>query len=254
MMIRQLIFGLVGLCTISCASWIPERGSTSFLHNAGKMVLTKQGDTVELDDDCEVSVKWASLGKLDSTRALMAKGKSRSVRAKVVETNASWVLLESSSWQIRGDLPIEYLSAPDLLINLSKVSGSQGNTGPVVGIPVAQIKEIRLHRNVEVDEPSSMRESIIAGASGGFLFGISGMLGDSYGEWFPRVPVYGDSPSFVDFLVVGTVSAAVGAVALPVYRHWKSLQEQRRGRADDWRGWGQPLLIGQDEYTIEIKR
>ena len=79
-------------------------------------------------------------------------------------------------------------------------------------------------------------------------------VSDSYGEWFPRVPVYGDSPSFVDFLVVGTVSAAVGAVALPVYRHWKSLQEQRRGRADDWRGWGQPLLIGQDEYTIEIKR
>ena len=253
-MIRQLIFGLVGLCTISCASWITERGPTSFLHDSGRMLLTKQGDTVELDGDCEVSVKWASVGKLDSTRALIAEGKSRSVRATVVETNTSWVLLESSSWQTRGDLPLEYLNAPDLLINLSKVSGSQGNTRPVVGIPVAQIKEIRLHRNVEVDEPSSMRGSIIAGASGGFLFGISGMLGDSYGEWFPRVPVYDDSPSCVDFLVVGTVSAAVGAVALPVYRHWKSLQEQRHGRADDWRGWGQPLLIGQDEYTIEMKR
>ena len=32
------------------------------------MVLTKQGDRVELDDDCEVSVKWESVGKLDSTR------------------------------------------------------------------------------------------------------------------------------------------------------------------------------------------
>ena len=253
-MIRKSMFALVILCTISCAAWIPGRGSSSFLHDAGRMVLTKQGDRVELDDDCEVSVKWESVGKLDSTRALIAEGESRSVRATVVETNTYWVLLESSSWQTRGDLPLEYLNAPDLLINLSKVSGSQGNTRPVVGIPVAQIKEIRLHRKIEVDEPSSMRGSIIAGASGGFLFGISGMLGDSYGEWFPRVPVYDDSPSFMEFLVVGTVSAAVGAVALPVFRHWKSLQEQHRGRDDDWRGWGQPLLIGQDEYVIEVRR
>tara|TARA_Y100001934_G_C11850149_1_gene539169 strand:- start:23 stop:607 length:585 start_codon:yes stop_codon:yes gene_type:complete len=194
------------------------------------------------------------MAKLDSTRALIAEGNSRSVRATVFEANAFWVLLESSSWQTRSDLPTEYLNAPDLLINLKKVSGSQGNTRPVVGIPVSQIKEIRLHKNVEVDEPSSMRGSIIAGASGGFLFGISGMLGDSDGEWFPRVPVYDDSPSFVDFLVVGTASAAVGAVALPVYRHWKSQKEQRRGRADDWWGWGKPLLVGQDEYAIEIRR
>ena len=253
-MTRQLMFGLVGLFTVSCASWIPGRGSTSFLHDAGRMVLIKQGDTVELDGNCDVSVKWASVGKLDSTRALMAEGKSRSVRAMVVETNASWVLLESSTWQTRDDLPLEYLNAPDLLVNLKKVSGSQGNTRPVVGIPVSQIKEIRLHRNVEVDEPSSMRGSIIAGASGGFLLGISGMLGESYEQWFPPTPVYDDSPSFVNFLVVGTVSAAVGSVALPVYRHWKNLQEQRRGRADDWWGWGQPLLVGQDEYAIEIRK
>ena len=119
----------------------------------------------------------------------------------------------------REDLPLEYLNAPDLMINLKKLSGSKGNTRPVVGIPVAQIKEIRLHRIVDFDEPFSMKGSIIAGASGGFLFGISCMLGDSYGEWFPRVPVYDDSPSFMEFLIVGTVSAAVGAVALPVFRH-----------------------------------
>ena len=253
-MIRQTMFGLVILCTMGCASWIPGRGSTSFLHHAGKMVLTKQGDRVELDDDYEVSVKWESVGKLDSTRALIAEGKSRSVRATVVETNASWVLLESSSWQTREDLPLEYLSAPDLLINLKKLSGSQGHMRPTVGIPVAQIKEIRLHRIVDFDEPFSMKGSIIAGASGGFLFGVSATLGDSYGEWFPRVPVYDDSPSFMEFLIVGTVSAAVGAVALPVFRHWKSQQEQHRGGDDDWRGWGQPLLIGQDEYSIEIRR
>ncbi len=253
-MMRQLSIVLAVLCTMSCASWIPGRGSTSFLHDIGRIVLTKQGDIVEVDGNCEVSVKWASMAKLDSTRALIAEGNSWSVRATVVEANAFWVLLESSSWQTRSDLPTEYLNAPDLLINLKKVSGSQGNTRPVVGIPVSQIKEIRLHKNVEVDEPSSMRGSIIAGASGGFLFGISGMLGDSDGEWFPRVPVYDDSPSFVDFLVVGTASAAVGAVALPVYRHWKSQKEQRRGRADDWWGWGKPLLIGQDEYAIKIRR
>ncbi len=102
-----------------------------------------------------------------------------------------------------------------------------------------------------------MRGSVIAGASGGFLFGMSGMLGmlgDSDGEWFPRVPAYDDFPSFVDFLVVGTASAAVGTVALPVCRHWKSQKEQRRGRADDWWGWVKPLLVCQDEYAIEIRR
>ena len=253
-MMRQLSIVLAVLCTMSCASWIPGRGSTSFLHDIGRIVLTKQGDIVEVDGNCEVSVKWASMAKIDSTRALIAEGKSRSVRATVVETNASWVLLESSSWQTREDLPLEYLSAPDLLINLKKLSGSQGHMRPTVGIPVAQIKEIRLHRIVDFDEPFSMKGSIIAGASGGFLFGVSATLGDSYGEWFPRVPVYDDSPSFMEFLIVGTVSAAVGAVALPVFRHWKSQQEQHRGGDDDWRGWGQPLLIGQDEYSIEIRR
>ena len=248
------MFGLVVLCTVSCASWIPGRGSASFLHDAGRMFLTKQGDIVEVDGDCEVSVKWASVGKLDSTRALIAEGKSQSVIATVVETNASWVLLESSSWQTRGNLPTEYLNASDLLITLKKVSGSQGSVRPLVGIPVAQIEEIRLYKNAEVKEPPSMRESTIAGATGGFLLGVSGMLGEYYEQWFAPAPVYDDSPSFVDFLVIGTVSAAVGAVALPVYRNWKTLQEQRRGRADDWWGWGQPLLVGQDEYIIEIRR
>ena len=69
----------------------------------------------------------------------------------------------------------------------------------------------------------------------------------------PRVPVYDYSLSFVDFLVVTTISVAVESVALPVYRHWKSLQKQRRGRADDWRSWRQPLLVDQDEYAIEIR-
>ena len=253
-MIRQLMFGLVVLCTVSCASWIPGRGSASFLHDAGRMFLTKQGDIVEVDGDCEVSVKWASVGKFDSTRALIAEGKSRSVRATVVETNVSWVLLESSSWQTIGDLPPEYLNASDLFITLKKVSDFQGNMRPVVGIPVAQIKEIRLHRNAEVKELSSTRGSIIAGATGGFLFGVSSMLGEYYEQWFPSVPVYDDPPSFVECLVAGTVSAAVGAVALPVYRHWKNQQGERRGKADDWWGWGQPLLVGQDEYAIEMRR
>ena len=253
-MTRKLMFGLVGLFTVSCAAWVPGRGSASLLHGVGRMVLTKQGNVIEVDGDCEVSVKWANVGKLDSTRALIAEGKSQSVRATVVETNTSWLLIESSSWQTRGDLPTEYLNASDLLITLKKISGSQGSVRPIVGIPVAQIIEIRLHKNAEVKEPPSMRRSLIAGATGGFLLGVSGMLGEYHEQWFPSAPVYDDSPSFVDFLVIGTVSAAVGSVALPVYRHWKILQEQRRGRADDWWGWGQPLLVGQDEHAIEIRR
>ncbi len=106
-MIRQSMFGLITFFTISCASWIPGRGFTSLLHDVGRIVLTKQGDIVEVDGNCEVSVKWASMATLDSTRALIAEGNSRLVRATVFEANAFWVLLESSSWQTISDSPTE---------------------------------------------------------------------------------------------------------------------------------------------------
>ena len=217
-MVRSSIIALIALYTIGCASWIPGRSSKSFLHGSGVLLLSKEDDVVEVDSDYELSAKWLVAGRLDSTRALVS-GNSRPVRASVVEANTLWILLKSPSWKNRKDLPAEYLKSPDLYIILSRGTDRQ-TPQPLVGIPVAQIKEVSLYREargVEVGESPTVAGSIVAGACGGFLVGVSMVVGSYYEQGEEE-----DRPTAVDALVVGSIGAVVGAVGLPVYKKWKA--------------------------------
>jgi hypothetical protein len=248
-MLKTSIISLIALYTIGCASWIPGRSSKSFLHGSGVMLLSKEHDIVEVDSDYELSVKWLVAGRLDSTRALVS-GNSRPVRASVVEANTLWILLKSPSWKNRKDLPAEYLKSPDLYITLSRGTDRQ-TTQPVVGIPVAQIKKVSLYRGargVQVGESPTVAGSIVAGACGGFLVGVTSLV-ESYYNDDEDAP-----PTAVDALVMGSVGAVVGAVGLPVYKKWKAWRAKGIKNTKIWSGWGQPLSIGEDEYTIRIKR
>ena len=248
-MMSLLMVGLISIQTIGCASWTYGRSSKSFLHESGVLLLSKKDDVVEVDSDYELSAKWLVAGRFDSTRALL-NGNSRPVRASVVEANSVWILLKSPSWQKREDLPAEYLRSPDLYIKLRREKGKE-TMQPVIGIPVAQLTEISLYRGareVEIRESSTVARSIVAGASGGFLFALSLLIPDNH-EF-----EYDDSPTFVDFLVVGSIGVVVGAVGLPVYNKWKTWRAKDSKNTKVWRGWGQPLPIGEDDYTIRIKR
>ena len=61
-------------------------------------------------------------------------------------------------------------------------------------------------------------------------------------------------PTVVDALVVGSIGAVVGAVGLPVYKKWKAWRAKGIKNTKIWLGWGQPLSIGEDEYTIRTRR
>ena len=154
------------------------------------------------------------------------------------------------------DLPAEYLKSPDLYIILSRGT-DRATTQPLVGIPVAQIKEVSLYREargVEVGESPTgesptVAGSIVAGACGGFLVGVSMVVGSYYEQGEEE-----DRPTAVDALVVGSIGAVVGAVGLPVYKKWKAWRAKGIKNTKIWLGWGQPLSIGEDEYTIRIRR
>ena len=259
MMLKASIISLIALYTIGCASWIPGRSSKSFLHGSGVLLLSKEHDVVEVDSDYELSVKWLVAGRLDSTRALVS-GNSRPVRASVVEANTMWILLKSPSWKNRKDLPTEYLKSPDLYITLIRGTDRQTAVPPLlgspptqvlVGIPVAQIKEVSLYREdrgVQVGESPTVAGSIVAGACGGFLVGVTWLVESYYND-------DGDHPpTAVDALVMGSIGAVVGAVGLPVYKKWKAWRAKGIKNTKIWSRWGQPLSIGEDEYTLRIKR
>ncbi|SVE16792.1 uncharacterized protein METZ01_LOCUS469646, partial [marine metagenome] len=215
-MMRSSIIALIALYTIGCASWIPGRSPKLSLHEPGVLLLSKENEVVEIESTYELSAKWLVAGRLDSTRALVS-GNSRPVMASVVEANTSWILLKSPSWKTRKDLPEEYLKSPDLYIILSRGT-DRATTQPLVGIPVAQIKEVSLYREdrgVEVDESPTAAGSIVAGACGGFLVGVSMMLTDYYED--NDFGYHDPPPTVVDALVVGSIGAVVGAVGLPVY-------------------------------------
>ena len=48
-LMRLPMIGLITLCTISCATWMPGRSPKSLLHESGLLLLSKEDDVVEVD-------------------------------------------------------------------------------------------------------------------------------------------------------------------------------------------------------------
>ena len=257
-MMRLPMIGLIALYTIGCASWIHGRSPQSSLHESGVLLLSKEDDVVEVDSDYELSAKWLVAGRLDSTRALVNEN-SRPVTASFVEANKLWMLLKSPSWQERKDLPAEYFNSPDLYITL-RGGKNKETKHVVVGIPIAQIQEITLYREdidareAEVEESRTLAESIVTGAVGGSGIGLA--------AWVASINESDDHPgpgeAIGTFLFITSMGAVGGAVGLPVYdtcKAWsKAWRAKRTRNTKVWWGWEQPLSIGEDDYTISIKR
>ena len=252
-MIGLLMIGLIALSTTGCATWINGRSPKLSLHEPGVLLLSKENEVVEIESEYELSAKWLVAGRLDSTRALI-DGKSKPVTASVVEANKLWMVLKSPSWKERKDLPEEYLNSRDLYITM--LSGS--DKGPVIGIPLAQIQEIRLYRRDEEGESRTVAESIVSGAAGGIGFGLAencwAFEDRNLDNLYPD-----ELPDLVETLVMTSIAAVVGAVGLPLYDHlihphWKARKEKAARLKKGWWGWAQPLSIGEDDYTISVKK
>ena len=250
-MIGLLMIGLIALYTTGCATWINGRSPKLSLHEPGVLLLSKENEIVEIESTYELSAKWLVAGRLDSTRALV-DGKSKPVTASVVEANKLWMVLKSPSWKERKDLPEEYLNSRDLYITM--LSGS--DKGPVIGIPLAQIQEISLYRRAEAGESRTVAESIVYGAAGGFGFGAVAL-------YLVRLIQYelpgSNSLTALEGMGWMLATSGFGSVGLPLYDHlihphWEARKEKAARLKKDWWGWAQPLSIGENDYTISMKR
>ena len=241
------MIGLIALYTTGCATWINGRSPKLSLHEPGVLLLSKENEVVEIESKYELSAKWLVAGRLDSTRALI-DGKSKPVTASVVEANKLWMVLKSPSWKERKDLPEEYLNSRDLYITM--LSGS--DKGPVIGIPLAQIQEISLYRRDEEGESRTVAGSMVSGAVGGFMIGALGSFA-LFDTDAPRTYSLHELPDPVDVLAIVSIGTVVGAGGLPLYDHLIHPHWEARLKKGWW-GWAQPLSIGEDDYTISIKR
>jgi hypothetical protein len=246
------MIGLIALYTTGCATWINGRSPKLSLHEPGVLLLSKENEVVEIESEYELSAKWLLAGRLDSTRALV-DGESKPVTASVVAANKLWMVLKSPSWKERKDLPEEYLNSQDLYITL--LSGSDKE--PMVGIPLAQIQAISLYRRAEAGESRTVAESMVSGAVCGFMIGVVGSF-TLFDTDDPRTYSLHELPDPVDVLAIVSIGTGVGAVGLLLYdlihSHWKARKEKAARLKQGWWGWAQPLSIGEDDYTISIKR
>lgn len=196
-----------------------------WLHDPGRIVLAKQGRTIEIAPDHRVSIKWLTAGVVYSTQARM-DGEDTEVAVQIAAADEQYVCVKSEDWQSLEDIPRKYLKLKEV-----KITAGKKGRNPIVAIPLHQIREIGVYEAIKPTLLSRFsKKDIFIGALGG----ICVIMGGSISVSLPP-----DSGRDDEILAAFAIGATVGAIVYPTYKILNPRREQDLTTypVDDQEGW-----------------
>ena len=199
------------------------------LQHPGTLHLARGDRSIEITNDRLLTIEWSADGVSHCSRA-MVDGKEEPVPVRLVEASEHALRLKSDAWDQLEDIPASYRKLPDtkiiprdtghkkfsveILSDMRIIPGGAGHRKPTVVIPIRQIREIGIYREIP-RLARCTRKDIVTGALGAATGIMTGVASRHVSE-----PDQGD-----EVLVGVAIGALVGGIVYPVYKFFKPQYE-----------------------------